>query len=221
MKNNSESFPIICDESEEDCYEAMPKPFLTNYSNIYDFYLTGDVGDSKNFIQWFHQIRNARETDLIRIHINSCGGDLLTTIQLISCMQESPAKVIGFVEGACMSAATMIFLACDDHDISKHSSFLFHNYSGGVIGKGGEMYSSMVHQRKWSDTLMSEFYEHILTPEEIEGLLDDKDVWLDRDEMIERLENREKKREEIRETAEKTVRKTTKRKTTKRKTTKK
>jgi ATP-dependent protease ClpP protease subunit len=180
------------DMPDDDPYGSMIRPFATNYSQIIDFYLSTEIGDAEKFTNWFHQIRTARESDLVRIHINCCGGDLFTTIQLIETIRESSAKIMGIVEGACMSAATLVFLACDDHAISDHSAFLFHNYSGGVIGKGGEMYSSMVHQRKWSDALLRDSYKNILTNEEIEGLLDDKDVWLNRDEMDERLTKRVK-----------------------------
>jgi len=68
--------------------------------------------------------------------------------------------------------------------------FLFHNYSSFRYGKGGEMYSSMVHEKKWADGLMKELYSDFLTEEEIEELLTDKDIWMDAEEVMKRLETR-------------------------------
>jgi ATP-dependent protease ClpP protease subunit len=82
--------------------------------------------------------------------------------------------------------------------------FMFHNYSGGTIGKGGEMYGQIQHERKWSDRLLHEIYEDFLTPDEIQSLLDNRDMWMDVDEVIERMEKRNKTRQELAELEEAT-----------------
>ena len=89
-----------------------------------------------------------------------------------------------------MSAATMIFLAADMYEISDHCFFMFHNYSGGTFGKGGEMYDHIVSERKWSDKLVNKVYNEFLTPEEIKSILDNKDIWMDGDEVKIRLEKK-------------------------------
>ena len=129
------------------------------------------------------------------------------------------------VTGACMSAATLIFLQGDDFIINEHSAFLFHNYSGGMIGKGGEMYSNVMHDRKWSEKLFRSQYEDFLTAEEISNLVDDKDIWMDANTVVERLKVRGEAREEELEVEKDGIKeeippkkKTTKKKTTKKKT---
>jgi ATP-dependent protease ClpP protease subunit len=87
-----------------------------------------------------------------------------------------------------MSAATMIFLAANMFEISDHCFFMFHNYSGGTFGKGGEMYDHIVSERKWSDKLVNKVYSDFLTPEEIKSILDNKDIWMDGEEVKVRLE---------------------------------
>ena len=91
------------------------------------------------------------------------------------------------VEGECASAATMIFLCGDSFEVSEHSMFMFHNYSSGVFGKGGEMFDQLKHERKWSERLLREIYEDFLTETEIVSILDNKDIWMSGDEIIERL----------------------------------
>tara|TARA_B110000503_G_scaffold142685_1_gene240347 strand:+ start:810 stop:1397 length:588 start_codon:yes stop_codon:yes gene_type:complete len=154
---------------------------------IHDFYLTGEIKEASEYIEWFDTIRNSTSKDLITIHINSFGGDIFTAIQMIRAIQETEAFVTCSVEGACMSAATMIFLQGTTYEVSEHSMFMFHNYSGGTIGKGGEMYDNIIHEKKWSEKLLREIYEDFLTESEIESILNNKDIWMDSDEVIERL----------------------------------
>lgn len=154
---------------------------------LHTFYLSGAIEDSKEYIEWFDTIRNAGETDIVKIHINSPGGDLFTAIQFMRVLAESSATVVVSVEGACMSAATMIFLAGENFEVSEHSMFMFHNYSGMAIGKGGEMYDNIVHERKWSENILRSVYEDFLTEDEIKSILDNKDIWMDGQEVIKRI----------------------------------
>lgn len=157
---------------------------------IHEFYISGVIKSPDNYIDWFDTIRHARDDDVIKIYINSYGGDMFSGIQFMRALSETRAHVICSVEGACMSAATMIFLCADEFEVTPHSMFMFHNYSGGTMGKGGEMYLQIQHERKWSERLLNEIYAEFLTPEEIRALLDNKDMWMDVDEVVLRMEKR-------------------------------
>jgi len=161
--------------------------------NLHEFYLTGDIKEAEHYTEWFDHIRRAQQTDIVKVYINSFGGDLFTAIQFMRVMGESQATVICSVEGACMSAATMIFLCADAFEISEHSMFMFHNYSGGAFGKGGEMIDQLNHEREWSEKLLTGVYEDFLTKKEIDSILDNKDIWMDGDEVVNRLEKKAKK----------------------------
>lgn len=161
--------------------------FSKQYVNIHEFYLCGELETPEEYIQWFDTIRHAGETDVIKIYINSPGGNVFTAIQFMRVLKESSAKIVMSVEGECASAATMIFLCGDSFEVSEHSMFMFHNYSSGVFGKGGEMFDQLKHERKWSERLLREIYEDFLTEQEIVSILDNKDIWMSGDEIIERL----------------------------------
>lgn len=161
----------------------QPKPI----GHLHSLYLSGEITQSEDYIEWFELMRNASDTDVIKIHINSSGGDLFTAVQFMRVMAECSATIIASVEGACMSAATMIFLRANAYEISEHSMFMFHNYSGGTIGKGGEMYDELVYERKWSDKMMRDVYADFLTEDEIKAILDNKDIWMSADEVVKRL----------------------------------
>lgn len=161
--------------------------FSKQLVNVHEFYLCGDIESSEEYIQWLDTIRHASETDVVKIYINSPGGHVFTAIQFMRALKESSAKVVMSVEGMCASAATMIFLCGDSFEVSEHSMFMFHNYSSGVFGKGGEMFDQLKHERVWSVNLLKDVYKDFLTDAEIESILDNKDIWMTGEEVIERL----------------------------------
>ena len=162
-------------------------------ARAHEFYLTGTIDSAEHYTEWFDIIRHAGKNDAIQIYINSYGGDLFTAIQFLRVLGDTEATVIISVEGACMSAATMVFLCGDVFEVSSHSMFMFHNYSGGQFGKGGEMYDSIVHERVWSEKLLRDIYSDFLSDKEIQAMLDNKDLWMDGDEVVKRLEKKAKK----------------------------
>lgn len=178
--------------------------FSTDYGIIKEYYLSSEIGDPDEYTTMIHDIRNCRNTDVIKLHINCPGGNLFTTIQLLQAISECQGHVIASVEGACMSAATLVFLCADEFQITNHSMFLFHNYSGGTFGKGGEMYHGMVHERKWSEGLLRDIYSDFLTESEITELINDKDIWMDAEEAVLRLEKRGKAADKKAKAAKKT-----------------
>lgn len=157
---------------------------------VHEFYLTGYIEEPENYLEWFDAIRHAGENDIIKIYINSYGGDLFTAIQFMRVLADTQATVICSVEGACMSAATMIFMCANQFEVTPHSVFMFHNYSGGAIGKGGEMIDQLLHERKWSERLMNEIYKDFMTDEEIKAMLDNKDMWMDGEDVVVRMNSR-------------------------------
>lgn len=178
--------------------ETVVKPdlFLQPASTVVTLYLCGEIKAAKEYVEWFQLLRAAGESDIIYIRINSEGGDLFSALQMVRAIQESNGTVVCSVEGICMSAATLIFLSADRFELSEHSMFMFHNYSSGTIGKGGEMYDQITHFRSWSEKLFNAFYKDFLTPEEIKSMLDNKDIWLDAEEVAMRLHNRAEKQKE-------------------------
>lgn len=160
--------------------------------SIHEFYLLGNIESADEYIDWFDTMRHAGKNDVIKIYINSYGGDMFTAIQFLRVLNETEATIIVSVEGACMSAATMIFMCADNIEVSDHSMFMFHNYSGGTIGKGGEMLDQLQHERVWSEKLLRSVYEDFLTEAEIQAMLNNKDLWMDGIEVMKRLKKKAK-----------------------------
>jgi ATP-dependent protease ClpP protease subunit len=190
LLRNAKTQPMTLKSPIEELFSKNKDVYIGDYGNLIEFYLCGEIGDPEDYVEWYHIISNARESDIIKININSPGGNLFTTVQLLQALEATNAHLVMNVAGQCASAATLIFLSGDEYLISEHSTFLFHNYSGGVGGKGGEMYQSVVHQRKWSESLLRKIYSDFLTDDEISHLIDDKDIWMDAETVTQRLHER-------------------------------
>jgi ATP-dependent protease ClpP protease subunit len=186
MKKMNEEKNLFVNLFDNKIIDAKP------IGNLITIYISGSIETPEKYIGCIDAIRNANETDIVRIHINSPGGDLFTTIQFIRAITETKATVVTSAEGACMSAATMLFLSANQFEISEHCLFMFHNYSGGTFGKGGEMYDQLRHERKWSESIIRKIYSGFLTEVEIRSILENKDIWMEGEEVMKRIESKMK-----------------------------
>jgi ATP-dependent protease ClpP protease subunit len=178
----------LLDGLTNDPKDNFSKPVAHNH----DYYLSGAIDSPEHYIDWFDQIRNAGPEDTITLHINSPGGSLSTALQFYRVLGETQATVVASIEGEAMSAATIIMMQADAYMISPHSMFMFHNYSGGTGGKGGEMFDQLEFERLWSTDFLHDVYKDFLTADEIDSMLDGKDLWLTTHEVSGRLESRSK-----------------------------
>ncbi len=174
------------DEDDVSVGSSIKNGYRKVSGNYYEFYLSGAITAPEDYVEWFNIIRNAGPNDTVKIYINSRGGDADTAIQFMRVLGETDAHVVCSIEGSCMSAATMVFLCGMEFEITPHSLFMVHNYSGGIIGKGAEIYDQAVFERKWSTDFLRHIYKDFLTDEEVDHLLDNKDMWMTSAEVLER-----------------------------------
>lgn len=184
MEENTEQEIKPNDEPRAFQYYEQP---LT--SRLHTFYLTGEILEPQHYIDMFHRIRTANPQDLIYIILNTGGGVLDTGVQLINCMQNSPAKCITVLEGECHSLGTIIFLSGDEFIVNDHGLMMFHNFSGGVFGKGNEQVAQLEATVKWFSKMIKKIYYPFLSEDEIDRLLKGEDLWMDSDEIRKRLKN--------------------------------
>jgi ATP-dependent protease ClpP protease subunit len=157
--------------------------------NIYHFYISDEIQDYKQFQELIHVLKTAEAHDKIIIYLNCPGGDLYVTIQIINAIRTSRATVITCMDGKVYSAATLIFLAGHEFIVNKNCSFMIHSYSEGNFGKGNEIVSRINHVSDWFQKLTRDIYGGFLSETEIKDVLEGKDIWLDSDEVLRRLQN--------------------------------
>lgn len=135
-------------------------------------------------------IREATPEDNIRLIINSPGGCVHIAMAYIQAVRESQAMVVTHAEGMICSAGTLLWLKCgkDGRTIAPFTEFMAHNYQAGTYGDGANMYSQVTAWKKRFDKIIADTYGDVLTPEEIETIKGGGQVWLDTDDLAERVE---------------------------------
>lgn len=170
--------------------ESEKTYFVSSSGKDYHFYLSSDIGEAESYVSWLQVMRSATQDDRVFFHINSPGGVIHTTMQILQAMDECQATIFGSVEGECCSAATMILLNCDNYMLSPYTYFMVHNFSGGTYGKGNEMQSKVEFEKRWFDNIAYSTYQGFMTPSEIKDMLRGVDFYFDAIETHERMEKR-------------------------------
>ena len=152
------------------------------------FYICEEIIEPDAYAEMIHRINIATPADVIFLHLNTPGGNLATGIQIINAMQNSQAKVITVLESMAFSLGTLIFLAGDEMVVNDHCMMMFHNFKGGILGKGQELVAQLDATMKWFQALAKKIYVPFLSEDEFNRILRGEDLWMHSPEIRKRLE---------------------------------
>ena len=217
--SNLDRLNLIDSESDEEERKSFTYYETQSPQRLHHFYLCNVIGEPIEYVDMVHKIRNANANDIIHIHLNTPGGYLSTTIQIISAMKACQAHVVTIVEGMVHSAGTSIFLHGDEMVIHDHCQFMIHNHSGGQFGKGHEYMAEAVATTKWFEDFARDTYIGFLSEIEFEQMINGKDFWFNSAEVRKRLKKfvnylKEQQKEAEQEIKEKVIKRKTKNETT-------
>lgn len=152
------------------------------------FDLTFAIEDPDQFEDFFAVLRQAGPEDLIYIHINSPGGQLDTTVQIINAMDECAATIITSAEGQVASGAAIVFFSGHAFKIADHCEFLIHTASGGNLGKISDNLSAVRFQVDRMNKIYSDVLGGFLTEQELDWIARGEEFYLSSDEVKERIQ---------------------------------
>ena len=186
MKKNKSSGEASAGSRHALFKQQVPKvridvPVVTEYS----LYLSEFAENSTEFAMLLNELRNAKEEDIIKLFINSPGGHVSEGRALINTLQGNNADLHTELISQGHSMGALLFCIGSRRVIYENSSIMFHNYSGGMAGKGHEI-------EQWARHLsknLNSFFKSIiigLTDEEIQELIEGKDFWFGAKEMCQR-----------------------------------
>ena len=165
-------------------------PIVTT-KNITHAYLTETIEEPSYYNELCHLLRESTPNETVYLYINTPGGMIDSAFMIIDAMKFAQAHIIGKLSGSVCSAGTLIAMACDDIEVADHISFMVHNYSAhGIGGKGNELKSRQAFMDKSLEAAFTGLYEGFFTTEEMREIIDGKDYWMDRSEVLERWENK-------------------------------
>lgn len=136
------------------------------------------------------RIRDSNEGDVVRYIINSPGGRLDGLMSLLSSMLKTEATTEAHIDGFCDSASSFLAMHCDNIYVSPLASMLVHNATYGVGGKAADIHQHVTHFNTYSEQFFKDTYQHFLTEEEIQKCLDGYQLYLNAEQITERLQNK-------------------------------
>lgn len=153
-------------------------------------YLTDGIQEPGEYNELCYLLDTASKTTTIDLHINCPGGIVDSAFMIANSIQSSKATVTAILSGTVASAATLITMVCDKVLAQPHLSFMIHNYSGGMSGKGHEMKARQKFVDDHLNRAFKTFYSGFLTEEEMDKVIEGTDIWMPAEEVTERWNNR-------------------------------
>ncbi len=176
---------VATDEGEE--YAALRE--VVPKHKKFTLYIE-EFGHQRNQLhKVLYELRKATEHDILELRINSDGGLISEGIILYNAMRELfNGRTVTFNDATGYSMGAMLFSLGDERVSYEDSSLMFHNYSTGYGGKGGELKSYV----EYGDRHFDDFFRKkivakgFLTTEEYEDMRKGQDFWFDSAEMAKR-----------------------------------
>jgi len=161
--------------------------------NEYIVNLDDEILAPNEYREVYELLRNVNESDVIRLVINSWGGDVYTFIQFYNYLMRTKAVTIAEVH-ASYSAGSMIAFSCDIIELQEFSSMMIHDMSSGSFGKMKEIITHVDFMKEWGSEILDNIYDGFLTKKELQKVKNGQDIWLVKEEIEKKLKKWKPKR---------------------------
>jgi len=159
--------------------------------------IDNDFGPPSQYRAVVQMLLNATEEDSVVYLINSRGGRMDGLQTLLEATKMCKAQTTAVILGECASAASILALTCDSVHVTESSSMLCHSVSMSTGGKHSDVVAHLEHMTKTTHNLMRKTYEGFLTEDELAGMLNGREIFMDAQEIIDHLEQREEYQEQM------------------------
>jgi ATP-dependent protease ClpP protease subunit len=145
----------------------------------YDITLSDDVNIAFVYEKLLATLRSLpANTVAVNLFLANSGGYVHGLIPLYNAFKYCVVPVDVHVTGECYSAGAMLALSGRSLTMYPNTILMFHNFSGGHFGKGKELIDAALHSNKHSAGVFKNMLCPFLTKEEVDGILNDKDVYV-------------------------------------------
>ena len=171
---------------------TVQRETITQQFDIIRIYFTDEgIGGTSQHINEIEAIRSAGPQDILEINVaGNPGGSADCIMTIINALIETPAHTICILSGTNSSAATMIPLVCSEVVVTPYTAMMCHSVSGGSYGTMANQERSAVFFSKMYSEFMADIYEDFLSTEEIQDLKNGLEIYLNSENIQERLDRR-------------------------------
>ena len=170
---------------------------ISKHGNGYSIYISDYIDKPSLYYPLYEVLRGCQPHEEVHLYLNTGGGRIDTTFQLMSCMSECQGTIAGHLDHQVASAGTYLALCCHTWVLTPFTTFMIHSDTSGMFGKRNEIVADYEFTRPWLDNIMREVYSGFLTKKEIEEVLKGEDKYFNADQLSERLEKYTNNRERL------------------------
>jgi ATP-dependent protease ClpP protease subunit len=170
-------------DKERRIYEITPK------HKRYRVYIGRFFELKKGLHAVFNELREAKESDYLEFMINSGGGFVQEGMQFYNIIQEKfNGRTVAYLDNYGYSMGAMLFSMANKRVIYPYSDFMYHNYSGGAFGKGGELKARVDHNHERLNDFFHKMIvgQGFLSEDEYQQMLVGQDFWMGAKELCKR-----------------------------------
>lgn len=131
------------------------------YNDIY-IYFDSEIIDADKYRDIIKILSDAEEDDRVFIVLNTIGGLVSTTSQILNALIETKAKTKSIIHEA-SSGGSMLALYCDEVEVKQFGYMFIHAPSGGMPGKLNERLSMAEHLKSHYNRMFKEVYKGFLS----------------------------------------------------------
>lgn len=178
---------VFKEEKQKDMVSEWDKcvPIVVK-GDVVTVYMNEEVYEVDTYNELCYMLEHTKARQ-VRLCMNNGGGQMDTMKSLLHSMSKCQAEIVGVLSGTVASAATMIALHCDKLEIADYTDWLTHYYSGGTGGKGNEIKAKHDYESIEIPKMFRQIHKGFLTPAEINRVIDGKDIWLNKEQVLERF----------------------------------
>ena len=137
--------------------------------------VSSDPSEYFELVQFFYSVG---KDDKVTLLLGGRGGSVDTGTQLAHAISNCPCGVDIVVHSNCYSMHAILALCGSSLRLQPKTFLMFHNYSGGQIGKGGELHLAIKEYDKHSKELDKHFCFPFLSAKELDMIANDQDVYV-------------------------------------------
>jgi ATP-dependent Clp protease protease subunit len=124
------------------------------------------------------QLREHKNVKTINVRINSPGGNVFDATAIFNTLRNHGAKVITHIEGAALSAASLVAMAGDEIRMAANGYLMIHDPSSAVRGRADEMRKHAEMLDRVKATLVATYATRTKQPSDVIAKMMSEETWL-------------------------------------------
>lgn len=177
--------------------QTYPTIFAQPLGNRFVVNITSDFDSSDTYDEIVALLSTATESDEIVWNVSSYGGFVNSLQMLLGWKAMCPAHQTHVLHSNADSCASVFFLSdADQYIVGDGATMFLHEIQAGVSGTTSNMIRHVEHLKETNESFIKKSYQDFVSEEEMNQILTGVELFFTANQIRDRLQQREQKRQE-------------------------